>query len=335
MTSPLRVIACVMILLATALIGHAADLGKGRIYEAVRVALPPTIDGRLTEACWQEAARSSQFSRVLQGPPDIQQTLFQVVYDDAHVYIAATCLEPKVASIQANVAIDDVSSVMGDDAIEIFFHPDLDAPDYCQFAANSIGTRYDGKAFDASWNADWRAAGSVGEDAWYLECAIPFAAFKRFGAPGATWGFNICRDRNAGGDTEWSAWSDTMGGFHTPDRFGKLIFGGEAGGVSRALMIECARYAEMSIRLEAKINEALGLFEEAGLDTLAPKEREAVQPQIEAAEESLEALREVLSAPSPLDLRAWLEATDKMKKAADALDDAAWDIRFAKLLADD
>ena len=38
---------------------------------------------------------------------------------------------------------------------------------------------------------------------------------------------NVCRDRQAGGDTQWSAWSPSHAGFHQPASFGRLMFGGQ------------------------------------------------------------------------------------------------------------
>lgn len=335
MTARVMVVACVLVAWGPSARGQAAEVGETRVYECMRVAQPPVIDGQLNDACWQQATKTGQFVRILKGPAEIQQTLFQVLYDDAHLYLGVTCLEPKPEGILAAVRSNDTSSVMGDDAIEIFLRPDLNEPDYYQFAANSVGTRYDGKAFESSWNAEWVAAGSVGEEAWHLECAVSLASLGRFAVPGAMWGFNVNRDRQAGGDTEWSGWSDTMGGFHTPERFGSLIFGGEAGGVDRALIIECARHARQSIELEARINEYVRTIREEGLEYLQPAEREKVEPTVAAAEEGLQGLQDLLGGDAPLDLEAWRRVTARLRAVAEDVDEMAWIIKFAKLLADD
>jgi len=335
MVMRLILIACVVAPCSTIAVVQGAELGETRVYECMRMTTPPVIDGKLTDACWQEASKSSQFVRVIKGPATIQQTEFQVVYDDAWLYLGVICLEPNPKAIQAIVRSRDVSSVMGDDAVEMFFRPDRNAPDYYQLSANSLGTRYDGKAFDASWNAEWQAVGSVGEDAWYLECAISFDSFGHFGVPGTVWGFNVNRDRAAGGDTEWSGWSDTMGGFHAPERFGQLVFGGEAGGVDRAMIIECARYAKESIRLERAVRDGLRLISESGLEALDAKDRGEVQPALDAAEKSLEQLRALLAQSTALDLEDWRRVTGGLREAADDIGEITWVIKFAVLLADD
>ncbi len=313
----------------------AAEISDTRVYECVRAGQAPVIDGKLDDACWRQASKTDQFVRIISGPEVIQQTLFQVAYDDGHLYLGVTCLEADPEAIQATVRTADLSGVMGDDAVEIFVRPDLNEPDYYQFAANSLGTRYDGKAFDAGWNADWQAAASVGEDAWYLECTISFASLGRFGVAGAVWGFNVNRDRQAGGDTEWSGWSDTMGGFHTPARFGSLIFGGQPGRVDRALLIECAAYAKHSIELEARLNEHLRTVREGGLEFLTKEERQRVEPTVDAAEQALGTLKELIAGDSALDLEAWMKVMADLRAAAKQVGEVAWTIRFARLLADD
>ncbi len=304
-----------------------------RMYECQRAAQRPAIDGKLDDACWQSAPKTNQFTRVMKGPVEIQQTVFQAVYDDAHLYVGVTCIEPQPGNIAANVTTRDMSAVMGDDAIEIFLQPDPPGGKYYQLSANSLGTRYDGMAFEAGWNAQWSAAGSIGEGAWYLECAIAFESFDSFGAPGATWGFNIGRDRNAGGQTEWSAWSDTMGGFHTPERFGRLIFAGDATGTNRSLLIESAAYARRTIALQEMI--VTGLEEIAGgVELLPEKDRTDIEPTVARAKAALAALDEFLAEDRSLDLEGWMRVTKLLQASADEMERTAWVIRFGRLLAD-
>ncbi len=335
MGGPLRYIATIALVLALGVAAPAADLATGRVYEALRVSARPVIDGKLTEACWQQAPKTGQFTRVIQGGAHIQDTLFQVAYDDTRLYIGVTCPEPRPEAIQAQIVADDTSAVMGDDAVEVFLRPDLAATTYYQLAANSRGVRYDGEGFNAAWNADWKAAAALGKDAWTLECAISCVSLGRYGVPGARWGFNVCRDRQAGGETEWSAWSDTLGqGFHAPERFGTLLFGGTEAGLSRGTLIEAARYAQISVELEGQLSEALGLLRGHGLDKLEPGERKRVQAGIAAADHSLADLRALLAGPTPLDVAAWIRVTRAMQQATEGVDAAAWDVRFATLLAD-
>ncbi len=329
-----RALAFIMLTLLLVSAVNAADLGTERLYECQRTAQPPTIDGRLDDVCWQTAAATGEFWTLRASTSTIMQTLVQAVYDGDSLYLGITCLEEHPERILANVRVDDLSSVMADDAVEVFLHPDPDSPDYYQLSANSIGTRYDGRGFDSSWNGSWRAAGTVGSDAWHLECAIDFSSFDRFGVPGAAWGFNVCRDRNGEGDTQWSCWSPSPGGFHQPQHFGRLIFGGEAGGADRAVLIECARAAQRSMELEARLSEALRTVRGADAGALPADQQQVLQQQIADAEAALQGLKELLKDSAPLDTRAWLTVNEKMAQAAVGVEEAAWTIRFERLLAD-
>jgi hypothetical protein len=146
--------------------------------------------------------------------------------------------------------------------------------------------------------------------------------------PGAVWGLQVCRDRQAGEDTEWSAWAPTPGGFHQPDKFGQLIFGGEAGAGDRAALIECARLAQLSLSLEERLTEALATVK--GHDTSGP-----TQARVEAGDKALQSLHTLLAGPNLMDSRQWYEVNTGLRKAADDLDEAAWAVRFDKLLGDD
>lgn len=327
-------ITCAITILAAALC-QAQELEGARVYEAARIDQRPVIDGHLDEACWQQAPKANSFVRILKGPVQVQQTLFQVVWDDANLYLGITCLEPQPEAIRAEVRSRDLSAVMGDDAVEVFLHPRLDEPQYYQLAANSLGTRYDGRAFDPSWNAEWQAAASVGEDAWYLECAVSFASLGAYAAPGAVWGLNVNRDRQAGGDTEWSGWSDTMGAFHSPERFGRLVFTGASAGLNRSLILECARYARRSIELENTITAALARAKGSGIDLLSEQERAEAEPAIARAEQALGALRAFSEADRPLDLEGWMRVTGQLAQAAAEMAEVHWLIKFAELLARD
>lgn len=310
-----------------------AELTDKRLYEAPRAAAPPVIDGRLEDACWRQAPATGQFWP-LKALAEIEPTSFQACYDEHNLYLAVTCGEQRPQSLRAEVRADDLSALMGDDAVEIFLRPDPAAGDYYQFAANCLGTRYDGKAFDWTWNGRWQAAAAVGKDAWTLECAIAFEPLGRYGVAGATWGLQVCRDREAGETTEWSAWSPTPGGFHQPQHFGQVIFGGEASHGDRAALIECARAAQTSLALQERLTRDLQTVRGHDFSGLELAGRTAVQARVARAEKALQALRELLAGEALLDPQAWQQVNAALQAAAADLDETAWSVRFDKLLAD-
>jgi hypothetical protein len=134
-----------------------------------------------------------------------------------------------MARLVANAKIHD-GEVWFDDSLEIFLDTHHDHTTYFQLVANSRGTRFERTAADLSWTAPWEAAAQREAEAWVLEVAIPFASLGMDPPPaGEVWGFNLCRERYAGGSQELSNWSDTGGNFHRPQQFGHLLFAGSAG----------------------------------------------------------------------------------------------------------
>jgi hypothetical protein len=312
----------------------AADLGAGKMYEAIRAETAPVIDGKLDDAVWQKATASGEFWKLTGSLAAMQQTYFQIAYDSDNLYLAITNMEANPEGMKGEVRVDDMTAVMGDEANEWFLQPEIGGA-YYQFAANCLGTKYDGLGFDSSWGGKWQCAAARGPDKWTLECAIAFASFGRFGVPGATWGLNVCRDRQAGGDTEWSAWSPTPGGFHQPGNFGRLIFGGQSGGgIDRAALIECARAAMKSFELERRLGESMATIRTGNLQALKPEERQTLDAQIAQGKQALEGLRTLLASDKPLDTRAWIEINALMEQALRGLEEAAWQVRFETLLAD-
>jgi len=328
----------VLLLLAIAVCVHlsafAADLGAGKMYEAIRAETAPVIDGKLDDAVWQKATASGEFWKLKGSAATMQQTYFQIAYDSQNLYLAVTNLESNTAAMKGEVRVDDMTSVMGDEAVEWFLQPEIGGA-YYQFATNCLGTKYDGLGFDSSWSAKWRCAAATGEGKWTLECAIAFSSFGRFGVPGAMWGLNVCRDRQAGGDTEWSAWSPTPGGFHQTGNFGRLIFGGQSGGgIDRAALIECARAAMKSFELERRLNEAMETIRTGNLKELKPEQRRQLDDQMARGQQALAGLGKLLAGDKPLDTRAWIEINALMEQALKGLEEAAWQVKFETLLGD-
>ena len=189
---------------------------------------PPTIDGKLGDAVWQSAARVEIAVTELAGEVTHPAEAL-LAYDSKSLYVAFRCAESWPNDICAEVVEHD-GPVFQDDSVEIFLAPGGEKSDYAQFAVNTIGTRYDKKGFVISWNPEWEAAVDATEDEWTVEAAIPFASLGiPPPKPGDSWRANFCRNRVLGGiEAENMCWSATYGSFHTPTRFGKIIFAGEA-----------------------------------------------------------------------------------------------------------
>lgn len=179
---------------------------------------PPTLDGRLDDPAWQQAAELPAFGLVKDGAPPQEATRAWVGRDATHLYVAFECQDSRMEALMAKLQPapgQNDPAVHGDDSVEVFLDPPGELP-YLQLVANALGARK--TRGDARWEvATWR-----GPDRWTVEMRIETASLGLPIAPGAHWGANFCRVHQRTGQA--SCWSPTGGSFHQPDRFGVLIF---------------------------------------------------------------------------------------------------------------
>ena len=202
---------------------------------AVRTSAAPTIDGKLDDGCWAQAAVAGEF--VLYGGSGYaaEQSEARVLWDDAKLYIGMRCFDSDIGKLKKTATERD-GLVCGDDCIEVFFIPPKNpilakAPEaerYFHVAVNALGTRWDevGMSSPERWDARWTTKTSLHKDRWEVELAIPWSALKSKPRDGTVWDVNFNRAVPTRGTRrrEYSGWSITFAGFHDPDHFGKLIF---------------------------------------------------------------------------------------------------------------
>ena len=196
--------------------------------------VPPHIDGKLDDACWQSAAQADGWSIYTGGKLATEQTVAKVVYDVSALYVGFVAYESQMNDLVMTppdpLDPHDTPKFFQADEVEMFLNPTPDRSAYFQFCGNAKGGRYDGSSIKGgSWNGWWRMAGTTQPKAYVVEMAIPFTSLihgegtSARPRPGDRWRVNFCRMQYRKG--EWSAWSFTSGRFHRPSRFGHLIFG--------------------------------------------------------------------------------------------------------------
>ena len=208
---------------------HAAEMVKPSM-TAARIMYKPKIDGQLSDPCWKEAAWQGDFKVLKTGQPAKEQTQFAVLYDADALYIGIRCHESSMPTLVSNVTTRD-SNLWNDDCVEIILmptdriNPDPNCVQYHHFIVNALGVQYDafkdGGVENSKWDGEWQSAGYKGTDFWSVEIAIPFPILNLTPETGATWLFNICRERQ-GKPTEFSSWAPAKDGFHFPQEFGLL-----------------------------------------------------------------------------------------------------------------
>lgn len=214
-------------------------------YAILRTGGPLAIDGKLDEAAWFAAPHVGDFVFTWWKQGRKEQTRAKLLWDDDYLYVGVLCED---AHITARHTERD-GKIAEDDCFEVMLAPNPDTPDiYFNIEFNVLGGildnfRPDGPAKPRApkWDAEGvRIAGtyagtlnddSDGDRYWQVEVAIPFRNFSKVAGqprprPGTVMHLNLNRH---GGRTnpQYSQWSraDTpKPSFHTPDRFGRVIF---------------------------------------------------------------------------------------------------------------
>ncbi|HIE50954.1 MAG TPA: DUF4091 domain-containing protein [Armatimonadetes bacterium] len=201
------------------------------------LAVSPTVDGKLDDAVWQEAAALGSFVRMSGIGRPTQPTEAWVFATETHLYLGVRCAEPEGERIKCAVTQRD-GPVWTDDCVEVFVQPPAEVPSggaiegkletlpYYHFIVNSRGVLYDERNRDARWDGEWKAATAWEEGGWTVEFALPFSLWGGLPPAEARWRLNVCRSRTP--QPELSCWSPTGSGFHVPKRFGEVSFGGKA-----------------------------------------------------------------------------------------------------------
>ncbi len=182
---------------------------------------PPTIDGRLSDKEYDEAARLTNLTLLSSDSLAAEQTEAYVTRDEQYLYLGFRCVQkaPPVANARSRDG-----QVFLDDAVEIFIRPDPAKARYVQFVGNSQGVFLDGEGLENRWNAPWEYKASVGSGHWEGEVRVPFAALGITPPKGGQEiGFNLCRDQQAPG-RQLSCWSAVNSSFHDVNGFGRLSF---------------------------------------------------------------------------------------------------------------
>ena len=236
-------------------VGAAASAGilAGRpSVTAVRVVEPPRIDGQLDDAVWQRAARITEFVQQspIEGAPATEDTEIFVAYDDTHLYVGMHAHYSDPSMVRAN-RVDRDQARRGDDTISIYFDTFLDQQRAYVFSLNGYGVQGDslmdsrgggggggrgggggggrgggGGGFrgsftgvprgDSSWDALFDSGGTLVDDGWTAEMAIPFKSLRypSVGSQAHRWGFQIARRIRGKDETVvWAPVSHDISGF--------------------------------------------------------------------------------------------------------------------------
>lgn len=155
------------------------------------------IDGKIGENEWKDVPVHDSYYEYWKadpGPGSLKTELC-LVYDKAGLYMAVVNYEDAISKLRRNISEYDNEDLWKDDCGEFYFDSEATGIGYTKFVINANGTGYDMRRQDASvfllnWNGTgWKAAASVGKDAWYMEAFFPWEDLNGTGTPGALWQF--------------------------------------------------------------------------------------------------------------------------------------------------
>jgi len=192
------------------------------------------VDGRLTEAAWTLGVPATGFvqQQPVENVPATERSEVRFLYDDEYLYIGGTFHEAEMDRIVVNELRRDFSPLDGDLVVVNLdtFNDRLNAYNFQTNPACAIRDSQsydDGRNINPNFDAAWSCRSTRGEDAWYIEEAIPFKQLRFPRADSQIWGLNIRRlIRHKNENTFWS---------HIPRQFGptKTTFSGYLDGIER------------------------------------------------------------------------------------------------------
>jgi len=344
-----RTTPCALLLLAaaTALAGDSYTI---KVYPCPRFAAPPVIDGSLADGCWKQAPLVSGFTRYNKPVLMKVQASLRLGYDARFLYLGVRCDEPMAKRLAPLHAGRDSSNCFRGETIEVFVDPHHSHSRYYQFAVNLAGSFYDSRLADPTWNSASRLKTAVVDDGWVLEMAIPWQDIGVRPEAGAVVGFNVCRDRYAGGVREWSNWAQTAANFHDPVRFAHLVLSADEAVLGR-LEAEFRKgdrrgpievyahggaagkaYLAMARAVLARLDAVLEQMAAEGVRERSAEARDEVAQRLAAARKQVEPFRTRVAAGRPLDAAEWTRMSIGLAALEAHLGQLLWHARLTALL---
>jgi hypothetical protein len=157
-----------------------------------------SIDGRLDEPVWQNAAWQDDFTQYepSEGKKPSQKTEFAILFDENYLYVGFKCWDSSPDSIVQRLTRRDE---MDGDFVAVQFDSYHDKRTAFSFMANAAGIKNDfvisndGENEDNTWDAIWIVKTSRDDKGWYSEMKIPLTQLRFKSEPEQTWGLQVGR----------------------------------------------------------------------------------------------------------------------------------------------
>jgi Domain of unknown function (DUF5916) len=174
----------------------------GRVtFRATRIPEPLVLDGKLDEEIYRQVPGTEGFiqQEPHEGEPATERTELWVFYDDKNVYFSARCWDDHPERMVINEMRRDNFNIFQNENVTVVLDTFYDRRNGYFFQTNPLGAIRDqqvmdeGQSNNQDWNTVWDAKGSVFDQGWIAEIAIPFKSLRFKKGRDQIWGFNFKR----------------------------------------------------------------------------------------------------------------------------------------------
>ena len=160
---------------------------RAKTLQIAPVKVPPTIDGRLDDACWQAIEPTSGFVQYdpSNGTPASETTLVWAAYDETNLYFAFRLEDSRPDRIWAELT--PRNGYWDNDSISVVLDTYNDQRTSVSFTVNPRGVQRN------SVETIWRSEATQQPDGWSVEIAIPFKSLRFSTGDSLVWGVNFER----------------------------------------------------------------------------------------------------------------------------------------------
>lgn len=166
-----------------------------RIYNTFRIDVPPIIDGKLNDNCWnlgEWQSNYTQFSPVYKAKSS-HRTDIKILYNDKSIFVAIRAYDNMKEMTKRLSRRDNYAG----DIVGVMFDSYFDHRTAFEFDISSAGQKIDvwvaDDNFDVNWNPVWYAKVAYEDSAWTAELEIPLSQLRYGTADKQIWGLNAWR----------------------------------------------------------------------------------------------------------------------------------------------
>jgi hypothetical protein len=180
-------------------------------YRATRAVGDISVDGRLDEPAWQQAAVIDRLTQVepANGEPSAFRTEFRIIFDSQRLYLGVVAWD---TAGRRGVRVQDLRrkfDFFANDLAGIVLDPLHDGRNSVSFQTNPYGAQrelqiFDGEIYNREWEGVWRTRAAITDSGWTAEVAIPWQTL-RYRNDGKPWNMNLVRiARRANEQASWA-----------------------------------------------------------------------------------------------------------------------------------